>query len=62
MTHYSVTFRTLSGDLTGIVLTGFNNGVAVRRMNVAAVQAPAIMRTLNEIRRSMAAQGISEAR
>lgn len=62
MATYTVTFRTLSGDLTGIVLNVLKDGALVTRTNIAAVQASAIMRTLNEIRHLMAAKGISEAR
>lgn len=62
MATYQITFRTLSGDLTGIVLNVLRDGALVTRTNVAAVQANAIMRTLNEIRHLMAAKGIGEAR
>lgn len=62
MATYQITFRTLSGNLTGIVLNVLRDGSLVSRTNLAAVQAGAIMRTLNEVRHLMAAKGINEAR
>lgn len=62
MSHYQVTFRTLSGGLIGVVVTGLNDGVAVKRMNVAAVTMQKLMPLLNDVRRQFAAQGIVEAK
>ena len=63
MTHYSIAFRTLSNDMTGIAVNAHDaSGAIVARMNVAAAKGGAIMVKLNEIRRTFLARGIEEFR
>ncbi len=60
MPTYSVSFRTLSNDLIGVMADVLKDGRFVSRTYVAAVTANALMPLLNEIRREFATKGIKE--